>query len=118
MDDLVGAKKAVQMNSIEDPSFDGSREADLCQTLIQCIEDGNGDAFSVAVSDFNNITPLGRSQSSILVKIKETYLPDGAAPQAVANDLDFTGGAGFSPQPDTANTDQQQPGGGDLDFTW
>ena len=29
MDDIVGAKKALQMNSIEDPSFDGSREMEL-----------------------------------------------------------------------------------------
>jgi hypothetical protein len=34
MDDMVGAKKAIQMNSIEDPSFDGSREMNLCEALI------------------------------------------------------------------------------------
>ena len=44
--------------------------------MIQCIEEGNRDAFSVSVSEYNNITPLGRSQTSIIVKIKEAYLPE------------------------------------------
>ena len=76
MDDLVGAKKAIQMNSIEDPNFDGSREMELCQAMLQNIEDANRDGFNVAVSQFNSITPLGRAQTSIIVKIKETYLPE------------------------------------------
>jgi len=50
MDDLVGAKKAIQMNSIEDPNFDGSREMELCQAMLQNIEDANKDGFNVAVS--------------------------------------------------------------------
>ena len=61
MDDLVGAKKAIQMNSIEDPNFDGSREMELCQAMLQNIEDANRDGFNVAVSQFNSITPLGRA---------------------------------------------------------
>ena len=48
----------------------------LCEAMIQCIEDGNRDAFSVTVSEYNNITPLSRSQTSIIVKIKEGYLPE------------------------------------------
>lgn len=50
MNDLVGAKKAIQMNSIEDPNFDGSREAELCQAMLQSIEDANRDSFNLAVS--------------------------------------------------------------------
>ena len=50
MDDLVGAKKAIQMNSIEDPNFDGSREMERCQAMLQNIEDANKDGFNVAVS--------------------------------------------------------------------
>jgi len=61
MDDVVGAKKAIQMNAIEDPSFDGSREMQLCEALISCIDEGNRDGYSVAVSEYNNITPLTRS---------------------------------------------------------
>lgn len=83
------------MNAIEDPSFDGSREMQLCEAMIQCIEEGNRDAFSVAVSEFNNITPLGRSQTSIIVKIKEAYLPEDSTnfvgQQIETKDLDFTG---------------------------
>ena len=75
VDDMVGAKKAIQMNSIEDPSFDGSREMNLCEALIQNIEDVNRDGFNVAVSEFNSLTPLNRSQTSIIVMIKETFLP-------------------------------------------
>lgn len=97
MDDVVGAKKAIQMNAIEDPSFDGSREMQLCEALITCIEEGNRDGYSVAVSEYNNITPLTRSQTSIIVKIKDAYLPDDpnsmAGQQFETKDLDFTGAA-------------------------
>ena len=44
--------------------------------MLQNIEDANRDGFNVAVSQFNSITPLGRAQTSIIVKIKETYLPE------------------------------------------
>jgi len=64
------------MSSIDDPSFDNSREMIFVQTLIQAIEDANRDAFTVAVGDYNNMTPLNRAQTSIMVKIKETYLPE------------------------------------------
>lgn len=94
MNDLVGAKKAIQMNSIEDPHFDGSREMELCQAMLQNIEDANRDGFNVAVSQFNSITPLGRSQTSLIVKIKETYMPEEemGGQKVETQDVDFTGG--------------------------
>ena len=57
-DDLVGAKKAIQMNSIEDPSFEGSMEMELCQSMLQHIEDVNREGFNVAVSQYNQMKPL------------------------------------------------------------
>ena len=39
MDDIVGAKKAIQSHSIDDASFDGSQECRLCSELIRCIEE-------------------------------------------------------------------------------
>ena len=74
--DLVGAKKSIQMNAIEDPSYDGSMEMELCQAMVQHIEEANRDGFNVAVSQYNNMKPLGRAHTSIIVKIKEIYLPD------------------------------------------
>ena len=41
------------------------------------------------------MTPLGRAQTSLIVKIKETYLPDDdvGGQHIETNDVDFTGGA-------------------------
>jgi len=83
------------MSSIDDPSFDNSREMGLVTALIQAIDDANRDAFTVAVGDYNNMTPLNRAQTSIMVKIKETYLPEddvGPSPMIEEPDaIDFTG---------------------------
>lgn len=81
-DDIVGAKKQVQMYAIEDPSFDGSREQTLIKDVITHITDKNSDEFSVTISTYNQITPFNKMQTSLMVKIKEMYLPDDA-PQYV-----------------------------------
>ena len=88
-DDVVGAKKQMAMYCIEDPSFDGSREQQLVDALIKAIEEQNRDEFVMAVSEFNQITPFNKVKNSILVKIKETLLPDD--PGQVAGEIDFTG---------------------------
>lgn len=92
MQDLVGAKKNIQVHSIDDANFDGSRENQLLEKMIKSIEEGNKDQYSLHVSEFNQITPLSKAKSSLLVKIKELYLPEDSN-QFVTDEkeIDFTG---------------------------
>jgi len=64
------------MHCIDDANFDGSRDHQLLDKMIKCIEEGNKDQYSIHVSEFNQITPLSKAKSSLLVKIKELYLPE------------------------------------------
>ena len=71
MDDLVGAKKAIQSHSIDDAAFDGSQECRLCSELIRCIEESgaNREEFNALVGNYNNVHPANKARNSLLVKI-------------------------------------------------
>lgn len=47
--DTVGAKKQMQLYSIEDSHFEGSMETDLIKKLLLAIEDNNSDDFTAAL---------------------------------------------------------------------
>ena len=60
--------------------------------MIACIQDKNRDQFTLKVSDFNAITPFKKVQTSLLVKIKEHYLPEDTLNLVKDEDeIDFTG---------------------------
>ena len=86
------------MYGIEDPNFDGSRQQTLISEVISCIQDRNTEEFSTAISNYNQITPFTRVETSLMVKIKELHLPEEAT-QFVKdeNEIDFTG-ANDTPQ--------------------
>lgn len=105
-DDVVGAKKQVQMYGIEDPSFDGSRDQELISKIVKHIQNKNSEEFSLTISEYNQITPFSKLQTSLMVKIKEMYLPEEAN-QFVQNEneIDFTGA---NEQQSAFNNDQQE----------
>uniref|UniRef100_A0A7S3ILS1 Uncharacterized protein n=1 Tax=Strombidium inclinatum TaxID=197538 RepID=A0A7S3ILS1_9SPIT len=112
-DDVVGAKKQMQMYCIEDSRFEGSREQDLIARMIACIQDKNRDDFTVAVSDYNAVTPFKKVQTSLLVKIKEQYLPEDSANLVKdSGDIDFTGANEGVGGGGAGNEDEQE-----IDFT-
>jgi len=73
---VIGAKKQAQMYGIEDPNFDGGRMQETILAMITHIQSKNSDAFSTCISDYNIITPFSKVQTSLLVRIKEIYLPE------------------------------------------
>jgi hypothetical protein len=60
--------------------------------VIKHINDRKTDEFSITISNYNQITPFSKVETSLLVRIKEMYLPE-EAPQFVQNEdeIDFTG---------------------------
>jgi hypothetical protein len=59
-EDVIGAKKQVQMYAIEDPNFDGSRMQELVSGMITHIQNKDSDGFSTCISDFNLISPFSK----------------------------------------------------------
>ena len=49
-EDVIGAKKQMQMYCIEDPSFEGSREQLLIESMVSFIQDKNRDEYMQCVS--------------------------------------------------------------------
>jgi len=60
--------------------------------MIINIQNKNGEEFTTCISSFNNITPFNKAQTSLIVRIKELYLPEDTS-HLVQNDdeIDFTG---------------------------
>ena len=82
------------MYCFEDPTFEGSREQNLIENLIGCMNDKNRDEFSISVSEFNQITPFNKLKTSLLVRIKETSCPEDKSHILKDNEeIDLTGGA-------------------------
>ena len=80
------------MYCIDDPTFEGSREQELIENMVGYIQEKNKEEYMQCVSQFNQITPFNKLKTSILVRIKELYLPEDLSQFANNTDeIDFTG---------------------------
>jgi alpha-soluble NSF attachment protein len=77
-DDGVGAKRAISTYAIEDPSFDGSREQKFLLALLETCQDGLSKPFNSLIADYNNITPMDKVKTTLIVRIKEIYIQEEA----------------------------------------
>lgn len=68
-DDLIGAKKNFEKFS-DHPNFSFSREYELCENLIKCMETFDLDLFNNCIKKYDNITPFDDEKISLLIKIK------------------------------------------------
>ena len=57
-EDVIGAKKAMQMYSLDDQKFENSMEQNLVSDMIEAINDKNEDGYTMALSEFNQIKPF------------------------------------------------------------
>ena len=64
------------MYSLDDPTFENSRECTLIQNLLIEIENKNSEGYTNTISDYNQITPFSKLQTSLLVRAKDQYLPE------------------------------------------
>ena len=72
--------------------------------MIIAIESKNSEKYQQKVQEFGKMTPFDKVRSQLIVKIKETYLPEYSAGGAnnVA-ELDFTGGPSTMSSGNTEN---------------
>jgi len=90
-DDLVGCKRAIDTYSIEDPSFDGSREMKFLVSIMQAVEAKDAGAYQQAVYEFNRMTPFDKVKTQLVAKIKEIYVAEVGDYRE--GEIDLTGAA-------------------------
>ena len=61
----------MQKYSNQDVTFASTREAKFINALIEAFENGDQDAFTAAVYEFDQVTKLDNWKTSILLKIKK-----------------------------------------------
>ncbi|KAM8853750.1 alpha-soluble NSF attachment protein-like isoform 2-T2 [Synchiropus picturatus] len=70
--DMLNAKLAVQRYQEMFPAFSDCRECKLLKKLLEAGEEGDVDAFTNAVKQFESITRLEPWASSLLLRVKDT----------------------------------------------
>jgi len=70
--DTVSAKRNLAKYSNQDPSYPSTREAKFVQALIEAIEAGDGEMFTGAVVEFDQVTKLDNWKTGMLLKIKRS----------------------------------------------
>lgn len=71
-EDLVAAKRAMERYQDLDVTFGGQRECKFLLRLIECCEKYDSDGFTMAVREHNNITPLDKWKTTLLLHAKGT----------------------------------------------
>lgn len=71
-EDLVAAKRAVERYQDLDVTFSNQRECKFLLKLIECCESYNSDGLTMAVRDFNQITPLDNWKTTLLLRVKNS----------------------------------------------
>jgi alpha-soluble NSF attachment protein len=64
------AKRNLAIYSAKDTSFSPTREAKFVSALIEAVDGGDPEAYTVAVAEFDQITKLDDWKTNILLKIK------------------------------------------------
>jgi len=70
MNDIVAAKRNMKKYTDQDASFVSTRESKFLKVLVDAVEDGDQEAFTAAVVEFNQVTQLDNWKTAILLKIK------------------------------------------------
>lgn len=69
--DNIATRRALQQYKEMDNSFASQRECMLLTDLVQCQEDGEPDQFSEKLYLYDQLSPLDKWKTAILVKVKE-----------------------------------------------
>jgi alpha-soluble NSF attachment protein len=68
--DLVATKRAIEQYREWDPSFVQQRECLLLNDLVAAVEEGDQDAFSEKLFQYDAMSKLDRWKTSLLLKVK------------------------------------------------
>lgn len=69
--DYVSARRNLTRYGQLDATFPSTREAKFIFALLEALEQGEDEAFSTAVYEFDQVTRLDNWKTAILVKIKK-----------------------------------------------
>lgn len=70
MSDSIGAKRAIETYSGMDSSFPSSREGRLLQAVFDSAEEGDAEAFTNHVYEYDSVSKLDDWKTTVLLKIK------------------------------------------------
>lgn len=68
--DVVATRRALQNFADLDNSFPSTREYMLLNDLVQCVEDGEQDAFSEKLFQYDQMSKLDKWKTTLLLKVK------------------------------------------------
>lgn len=74
--DAVSAHIALERYMGRDPRFEGSREGRLATALVAAMQEGDVDAFTAALDDFDRISKLDPWKIHFLLKAKRRLMHD------------------------------------------
>jgi alpha-soluble NSF attachment protein len=66
----AGVRDRLERYKELDVAFDGSREAKLVEALADAAEEGDADAFTAAVAEFDALTRLDALKTALLLRAK------------------------------------------------
>lgn len=64
------ARRNLQRYGTQDVTFPSTREAKFLESLVEAVDQGDTEAYTAAVVEFDKITKLDNWKTSILLKIK------------------------------------------------
>lgn len=76
MSDAVGAQRAIETYGGMDSSFPSSREGRLLQAVFDSVEQGDAEAFTNHVYEYDSVSKLDDWKTTILLKIKNDIKAD------------------------------------------
>lgn len=93
-EDLIGCKSALENYDLEDPTFMNDRKGKFCKNLLVACETQDSDLFAKTVHTYQQVTPLDKVCTKLLVKAKMRYCPEKeTAVNTITNDLNLVDGA-------------------------
>ncbi|KEP60013.1 UNVERIFIED_CONTAM: SNAP protein (soluble N-ethylmaleimide-sensitive factor Attachment Protein), putative [Hammondia hammondi] len=75
--DAVSAQIALERYVARDPRFEGSREGRLATALVAAMQEGDAEAFTAALDDFDRISKLDPWKIHFLLKAKRRLMHGG-----------------------------------------
>ncbi|RQX71727.1 soluble NSF attachment protein [Toxoplasma gondii CAST] len=72
--DAVSAQIALERYVARDPRFEGSREGRLATALVAAMQEGDAEAFTAALDDFDRISKLDPWKIHFLLKAKRRLM--------------------------------------------
>ncbi|KAI0560536.1 Soluble NSF attachment protein [Gracilaria domingensis] len=72
MSDVIGAQRALEKYDSMDPTFATSREGRLLESIVKAVDDGDVEAFTNTVFEYDSMSKLDEWKTTILLKIKNS----------------------------------------------